>query len=308
MPRRLVGKQALSCISAFRASLNASSGVLILVCAYVALALLWLAIWLWTGNDRWIEEFFRLPAALLLVSLATIEFCSSLMVRREFSPEQPMRKAWSLISFSAGFNLVGSLCAQVLSVRSKLNPLAHMAWWSRSEADCIRQFGLFLGGTFRFGALAAGLAWALKVYRRTGLMARLTAIDWSLLSIMGIYLYLEGRGVATAYRTGWRPTAAIIMGWPTDPLLWLLLAEALVLYRSIRQMGTGWIARCWMSFCIGIFLVVLGNITLWAVSWGYLPWQWNAFEWLIWLPAAGAFALAPVYQLEAIHHARSQRG
>jgi hypothetical protein len=219
-----------------------------------------------------------------------------------------MRKAWSLISFSAGFDFVGTLCVQVLAVQSALNPLSRMAWWSRAEADSIRQFGLFLGGTCRFATLAAGLAWALKAYRRSGLLARLTAIDWGFLAVMGIYMSLEIYDVAMALRTGWRPAPVMIMGWPTDPLLWLLLAEALLLYRSVRQMGGGWISRCWKSFSVGIFLIVLGDISIWAVSRDYLPWPWSALEWYIWLPAAGAFALAPVYQLEAIQSARSRSG
>jgi hypothetical protein len=264
-------------------------------------------VWRWTGSDHWVEDFFKIPGALLLVSLPTIAFCASLMIRREFSAEQPMRKAWSLISFSAGFDLAGALCVQVLCAQSALNPLTGMSWWAPAEADSIRQFGQFLGGTCRLTALALGLAWALKAYRRAGLLARLNAIDWGVLSLMAVYIALEIRGVAMALQTGWRPKPAMIMGWPTDLLLWLLLAEALLLYRSVRQMGSGWIVRCWKAFSIGIFLVALGVISLWAVSYGYLPWPWSSLEWYIWLPAAGAFALAPIYQLEAIHYARSRK-
>jgi hypothetical protein len=244
----------------------------------------------------------------LFVALATIEISASLMVWREFSPGQPMRKAWGLISLSAGLSLAGTLCVQMLAAQSVLNPLVRMPWWDPSWAASIRQFGLFLGGTCRFATLAVGLAAALKAYRRSGLLARLTTIDWALLAFTGIYMLLEIHDVAMFLRTGWRPKPAMIMGWPTDPLLWLLLAEALLLYRSARQMNGGWIARCWKAFSIGIFVMVLGDVSVWAISRNYLPWPWSALEWYIWLPGASAFALAPVYQLEAIHHARFREG
>src|SRR5689334_13114921 len=54
-----------------------------------------------TGNDRWVENFFRVPGAFLLVSLAIVEVSFSLRVLHEFSPGQPMRNAWWLIAFAS---------------------------------------------------------------------------------------------------------------------------------------------------------------------------------------------------------------
>jgi hypothetical protein len=275
---------------------------------YLALGLVWFAVWRWTGNDRWIEEFFKIPGALLLVSLAAIQFVFSLLVLREFSPEQPMRRAWRLIAFSAGFDLAGTICSQVLSSESALNPLTYLALWDQPVAISIRQFGLVLGGTCRFALLAVGLTWALKVYRRSGLLARLTAFDWGLLTILAVYVGRQARDVTRVMQEGRMPTPDVILSWPTDPLLWLLLAEALLLYRSVQQMGGGWIGRCWRAFSIGIFLVSLGDVWIWAFNWGYLPWPWSGLGWYIWLPAAGAFAVAPLYQFEAVHYARSNPG
>jgi hypothetical protein len=289
-------------------SIGCSRLIVLATGIYLASGLVWYALWRSTGNDRWIEEFFRVPGALLIVSLAGVQLSFSLLVLREFSPEQPMRKAWRLIAISAGFDLAGSICIQVLSVHSALNPLTAMAWWDGSTATSLRYFGLVLGGTFRYALLAAGLAWALRVYRRSGLLARLTAFDWSLLTLVGIYMALEIRDVAEASRSNWHPSTVMVLGWPTDPLLWLLLAEAMLLYRSVHQMGAGWIGRCWKAFSLGIFLVMLGDVCIWATSQGFLPWPWSSVGWLVWLPAAAAFALAPVYQYEAIHYARTDLG
>jgi hypothetical protein len=282
-----------------------SSLILLAAITYLALGLLCFAVWRWTADDRWVEDFFKVPGALLLTTFAVIELCFSLLVIREFSPDQPMRKAWRLIAFSAGCDVISALSVQVFAAQSLLNPLARMSWWSDSAAATVRQFGLSVGGPFRFALLVTAFAYALRAYRRTGLLARLKVFDWILLSIIFIYVAVEAGDVATALRHGLVPTPATVIGWPTDPLLWLLLAEALLLYRSVRQAGDGLIGRCWKAFSIGVFLVTLSDIAIWAASRGFLPWPWSALEWYIWLPAAGAFALAPAYQLEAISHART---
>jgi hypothetical protein len=113
----------------------------------------------------------------------------------------------------------------------------------------------------------------------------------------------EAAGVVTAVRNGKRPGLLEVASWPVDPLLVLLVAEALLLNRSAREMGAGWVSRCWRSYSIGVFLVLLGDLGLWLTAYGYLPWPWNSVVWYIWLPASCAFALAPAYQLETIFQA-----
>ena len=95
--------------------------------------------------------------------------------------------------------------------------------------------------------------------------------------------------------------------WPTDPLLALLLGEALLLYRSAGRMGSGLIGRCWKAFSLGAFLIAAGDVGGWAERSGYLPYPWSSIIWYVWLPATACFALAPAYQLEAIHAATEPR-
>ena len=288
----------------FRFPFGCSVLILFASLVYLAMGLVALLAADRTGNFYWVEEFFKYPAALLSTTFAVIELSFSLLVTREFLPEQPMRKAWRLIALSAACDVVSAVTVQVLAVKSLLNPLIYVNWWSESAAATVRQFGLTVGGPLRFALLTAGLAYALRAYKRTGLLGRRKPIDWVLLSIMGIYLVAQARDVTVALRKGWHPPPAMVLGWPTDPLLWLLLAEALLLYRSVQQAGGGLIGRCWKALSIGVFLVSLGDIAVWAANWGFLPWPWSALEWYIWLPAAAAFALAPAYQLEAIAQAR----
>jgi len=284
-----------------------SNFVFVVTGSFLAVGLFSFFLWHWTGDDRPVLAFFKLPAPLLLCWLAATELYISLLLLRAFSPEQPMRKAWVLIACSAGCDLVGAISVQVLAVHSPLNPLVIFPWWSESTAASLRAFGLIIGGPCRYALLAAGLGRVLKIYRQSQLRSRLKAIDWALLAILAVYIALQARDVAVALRSGWRPPSAMVLGWPTDPILWFLLAEALLLYRSVQQMGGGYIGRCWRAFSIGVFLVGLGDIGIWITNWSLLPWQWSALGWYIWLPAAGAFALAPAYQLEAIHLALGMR-
>jgi hypothetical protein len=111
--------------------------------------------------------------------------------------------------------------------------------------------------------------------------------------------------VVWAMQRGKAFSAAEILNFPADPLLWVLLAQALRLFRSVERMGAGWISRCYGAFSVGIFLILVGDVMIWATVWGYLPWPWSALGWFVWIPAAVAFALAPLYQWEAMRNAES---
>jgi hypothetical protein len=218
--------------------------ILAMISAYLTVGLLTFAYWRFTGDIAWVEEYFRLPGALAMVSLAAAELLFCWRVRREYSPAQPMRKAWSLIVVSAGCDFAGALFIQILSAETALNPLSHTGWWSASEAASLREFGLVIGGALRFAFLAAGLFQALRSYRKSGFLARLAVIDWVALGAVGAYVVREAADLIVAMLHGKHPSPAEVLGWPTDPLLWLLLAESMLLYRSVSQMGPGWIGRC----------------------------------------------------------------
>jgi hypothetical protein len=281
--------------------------VVVLTAGYAAAGLLAFAAWQLTGNDAWVEQFFELPGAVLLVMLAGIELALSLRVMTQFSPGQLMHTAWKLIAFSAGCDMAGAIASQFFGKATGFRLLRDLPWRPDS-AETVRQFGLLLGGPFRFALLAAGLFLALRVYRQSGFLARLAARDWVLLAGVGLYIAREARDLIVAIQHGKHPRPEEIMGWPVDPLLWLLLAEALLLHRSVRLMGAeGCIGRCWRTFSAGIALVALGDVAIWAASYGYLPWPWSSVEWYIWFAAAGAFALAPAYQMDAVRLASAAR-
>ena len=280
-----------------------SKWILLLAAGGTLLGLLSFATWLATGNALWLDLFFQGPGLILMVGLAAVQVGLSLSVRQAFFPDEPMYLAWSLIGLSAVCDLLSAISVQWLSSASPLDPLQHVRGWSPDAAHLIRQMGLIVGGTFRYALLCAGLLVVLRVYRKAGFLGCLAPTDWVLLGLVLAYLVYETRTVMMAVAGGKSPGWREMLGWPVDPLLFVLLFETRLLARSIRHMGAGAVGHCWQAFTIGILLVWLGNLGSQAASWSNLSWEWAALGWYVWLPAAGAFAIAPAYQLEAIRRA-----
>ncbi|MEO8594774.1 MAG: hypothetical protein ABI759_15760 [Candidatus Solibacter sp.] len=251
------------------------------------------------GNDAAsIEAFFRIPGVLLTLWLCGVGLHFNLRVWRAFESGEPMRMAWKLIAVSATSGLAGSVLIQLFGTGL---PAASAAAGS-SRLAMLRGVGMALDGQFRFAALAAGLFLVLRIYRRAGCLARLRAIDWVPLAVFGAFIVREA--VEAVQRWGIHPLSAREwMNLQVDPLLWILLWQALLLFRSVRRMGKGWISQCYAAFCLGIALVLLGDAATWAGNWGYLPWLCSAVGAYAWIPAAGAFAVAPALQWEAMRSA-----
>lgn len=287
--------------------LRRSGWIRITTATGLALGLASFAAWRITGNTVWLSLFFQWLWPLLMVGLTAVEARLSLAVRHAFLPDEPLYLAWSLIGSSAVCDFVGSLCTQWLSSASPLNPLVRAAWWSASAAQELRQFGSIVGGTLRFALLSAGLLVVLRIYRKAGFLGRLKTIDWFLAAGVLLYVANETRELIVAIQHGKSPNLLEILGWPVDPLLCVLLFETRVLARSIQRMGTGYIGHCWIAFTLGILLVWLGDLGIWATAFGHLSWEWTSLGWYVWLPATGAFAIAPAYQLEAIEQAMHER-
>lgn len=281
--------------------------ILAVVSACFVVGLGALAAWGLTGNPAWIREFFQIPAALLMVWLAAVELWLSSAARLQFAPGELMRRVWSLIAISAGADLVGTVAVQILGIESRLNVLTRLPGWSKGLAADISVVGHLFGGPLRGALLAAGLWYAVAAYHRARFLGKLRAADWLLLALGAVFIGRNVADVVLAVRAGKVVGWVEAANWPTDPLLWMMLGVALRLYRSVQQMGGGWIGRCWRAFSIGVFLTALGNVGLWAEIYGYLRYPWTAAVWFVWLPAAACFALAPAYQLEAIANARAGR-
>jgi hypothetical protein len=212
---------------------------------------------------------------------------------------------WQWIALSSACNVTSAVLLQVVGAEWLSNIFDQTIGRQPGAVAAVQQAGLLLGGTVRFAFLSIALWGTLQTYRRSGFLARYKPVDWFVIAAMGVYVAAECTEVASAVANGKRPGMIEILSWPTDPLLWVALAEALLLYRSAKQMGSGMIGRTWKAMSVGVFLVSLGDFALFAARNGYLPWPWSVFEWYVWVPAAACFAMAPAYQATAIARGRS---
>ena len=277
-----------------------ASGILVASAACFAGGAAAVIAWRYSGNAAWIEQFFRIPGAFMMVCLGVARVWLSAWAARQFAPGEDMRRAWMLMTVASVCSAASTVLVQVLAVRSILNPLAHL------PAAAFAQFqaaGHLLGGPIRFALLAGGLYAALRGYGRAGFLGRLRWTDLAVLALFAAYLVRNVLDLLAAHRTfPWLEVAR----WPTDPLLFILLAQGMLLRRSVQRMGRGWIGRCWTALSLGVFLTAAGDVGSWAEAYGYLPYPWSAVVWFVWLPAAACFTVAPAYQLEAIRFAAEE--
>ncbi|HEY1341243.1 MAG TPA: hypothetical protein VGF59_27220 [Bryobacteraceae bacterium] len=274
-----------------------------LTAAYLVAGTAAFVLWRNTGNEFWVNTLFRAGSSVLLVFLAALQFWLSARVCGQFASDDALRRAWLIIAASAGFDFVASLVVQAPGLAAGLGFLVRSPAWPGMTPGALRSIGLVVGGTCRFALLAGGLLLVLRVYRRSGFLGRPSPLDWLLLGLLAAYIGREAWDTAREIRRGAAVSAPEVLTWPVDPLLLALLAEGMLLARSVQGMGMSAVGRVWQAFSTGIFLVSLGDVGLWAEAYSYLRWPYTAAIWYIWVPASAAFALAPAYQLKAMREA-----
>ncbi|MGH9612366.1 MAG: hypothetical protein ACRD4P_04730 [Bryobacteraceae bacterium] len=259
------------------------------------------AAWWWTGNPVWIRSFFSYAGAVFFIACSALGVWLSIRCWRQFEKGDLLRPAWLLIAAAAISQLIGGLFSQVFGLESWLNPLS---WFQQAIAQPLAGRALELGRVFGpvyLIFLACGLAYVLRAYRRNGIVGRLRMVDALLLGI--VIVYTIDFFVTVVFSPGHRGSAftvGTVIGWSSDPLLCVLLFQAMVIRRSIGNMGWGLISRCWLSFTAAIFLTSVGDIGLWASAREYIPYGLEMASWYVWFLASAAYALGPAYQLQAI--------
>ena len=258
-----------------------------------------LVAWL-AGKPVLVEDFFRYPGALFLVSASAAGFWLSVRCWRQFSKTDLLRQAWLLIMLAAGASVVGNAFSLILGAYTPLNPLMHTATgWPAPAIKAFGRVGLLLDGPFQMALLACGLSFVLRAYRRSGLFPHLTRWIWLLAGALMLYTVHEARMVQALLRTGQVTGRFQILGWPSDPLLIVLLFEAVCILRPVLGTGWGLIAKCWGAFAAGVALHALGDILLMGAAQGSLSEAARTLGWYAWFLAGAAYALGPAYQLEA---------
>ena len=154
------------------------------------------------------------------------------------------------------------------------------------------------------------LAWALMrvlaLNRRLGILGRLTMLDKSLMAAILVFTVLQLVDIGgVLFGERGRPSVTQSFMWLSDPLLALLLIQAVSIRRSVLNMGQGLVARCWGMMALGVAFTSAGDAMMWADTHGFIPIVISPLGWLIWFFAVTAFASAPCYQLEAAREAHA---
>jgi hypothetical protein len=127
--------------------------------------------------------------------------------------------------------------------------------------------------------------------------------DFLALAGVGLYVVFTSTVISLLAKADRQAiTLLSFLGWITDPLLCIVLLEALLLRRMVMKMGGGLVERCWTSYSVAILLTAAGDLAFWLLGFRVRG-DAVALSWLVWYPAAAAYALGPAWQLEAIRYA-----
>ena len=278
-----------------------STGLLLVAGTVSAIA------WSSSSDVRWLRLFFAYPGALFFLGCSGIQLWFSFQSWRSFSPGDLLRPAWFLITIAAVLQLAGGLLAQWLGLESLLNPLMLLPPAQREPLlqQALEMSELF--SPFYMVFLACGLAYVLRACRQNGILGRLKTIDFILLGLVFAYTVSFFATIVLSPEHGGRVLGLhAFISWASDPLLCLLLFQAILIRRSTANLGWGLVSRCWICFTTAIFLTSVGDIGLWASSKGYLPPFLSIASWYVWFLASAAYAMGPAYQSQAM--LRAMRG
>jgi hypothetical protein len=268
--------------------------ILVATLVHVMLGLIVWSGWQFTGSLQSVRSFFNTAGDLFLAELSAAALYIAVVVCRSFSRGEPLGRAWFFICAACGCDLAGSIFSKLLATHA--NPL-----WPCLGGSAAYHFGLLLGGPIRFGLLAWGLYCALRAYHRSGILTfRLSKVEHLIVGCLVWYTLCENIQGVLARRADGLWTVKYFLETSTDPLLLAVFVAALLLRRSVHNLGARHVAHCWTAMAWGFGFIFLGNMTTWAMNSSYLPLRVTSFGWNLWFAAAAAFPLACAYQLQAM--------
>jgi hypothetical protein len=298
--RRLQALGAAGVPDAARTGQVAVVAVVLSCAVFLAGGLAACAWWQYSGATFWLDFWFKELGGPLLVAYAVVEALAAAAIVRLFDPGEPMRTAWQLLRAAACVHAASALFRHFLGKPVAANPLrlwhAPPGWLALCE-----EFGCVLGGTLYLALLMAGLAAALRVYAPLRLLPVPSAREWTVLcAAAGILVYTLRLIAYWLRQPGVQTSSLWWVGWLTDPLLGALLFLALLVRRAAAPLEGGLLARPWQAYFHATWLTCAGSVSVGLSTAGILSAEAAWPFWLIWHPAAALFALAPLFQLQAM--------
>ncbi|MGC8792101.1 MAG: hypothetical protein ACP5U2_01760 [Bryobacteraceae bacterium] len=265
-----------------------------------------LAAWLATGSAAWIQNYLRYAGAAFVVGFASLELYFSLSATLAFRRGDALRPAWLLISLAAAARLAGFVLSEILSSGPGLRGPRFIAqpapWLPLSQTH---RAGLALAGPVALLLLSPALALVGRAYDRHGLSGELCPSEWLALGVASFLIVNDTwDGVRWSLAHEQPLDVYRALGFVVDPLLLVLLFQALTLRRAAQTMAGGLIGRCWTAYSLAIFFTVLGCLGQWAVNYGYVPQALVVPTWYVWFLVSAALATGPAYQREALRRLR----
>ena len=258
---------------------------------------------LWTGSYDALTAFFATVGFAFLVASAGAEVCYGNLVRRQFDYDEPMYAIWTLIFLGSSCRFVGILVSQLYMADPHWNPLAanlqHV-----DDLRSARSAALVLSGPVSMALLAAALAGMLRLMWRLRILRSVTRLDMLIIGAIAVFTLRQLADIFSilVVKRQWPGTPEALL-WFSDPLLTVLLVEALLIRRTVLSVGFGLVAAGWSVLALGIALTGVGDLLMFAGAYSYLTPELIPLSWFIWLLHAAAFASAPCFQIEAIRRA-----
>lgn len=270
----------------------------ILVAVHLAAGAIAFVHFLVTGQYTLLRFYFGIESRPFFLMMTAAECILAFACCTWFESDEPMHLAWTTIAWAALARVVGTL----MHVFSE-TPLPWNTWsWLHAQPfgpfASLGEVGSIVGSPLSMALLSVGLWRILRIQRKFHLLAVLTRGDQTLLALILAFTLCQVVRIVSLF--GSHPHLGTVLLWASDPLLSLLLVEAVLVRRSVLRMGGGLVARCSGMYVLGIVMTSAGDAAMWANDHGMLPPALTVLSWYIWFVAAAAFASAPAYQLAAI--------
>jgi len=254
-----------------------------------------------TGSYRYLTWYFLVFGTLFFLLTTAAEFFLSFECRAGFEPDEPMRLAWTIIALSSLARFVSASLISLDHWRGVPVPGGTFPALAVILPRGLAQVGEVIGGPLSMVLLTIALSRILQIQRNFRILSGLTRMDLLLIGLIGAILFGEianfVRYLSPPYD---HPPLTKWILWLSDPLLSLLLVQAILIRRSVIKVGLGLISQCWEMYVIAIVTTLAGDTSIWATGKGLLSEPLIALSWYIWFFSAAAYACAPAYQLAAM--------